>query len=867
MENMSTHSTASVQDWPWMNTSLSPDERAALLLAQMTLGEKVGMVHGHSNDAYYIAPIARLGIPALTMTDGPAGITTGKATALPAPIGLASTWDLTAARQYGELLGREAEATGHNVFLGSCMDIARVPVDGRLFEALGEDPILTGQMAARSIQGVQRHPVVATAKHYNVNVQEENRLEGDAQIDERTLQEIYMLPFAMAVQDGHVGAAMGAYNKVNCIYACENRHLLTDILKQQLGFQGWVMSDYGATHSTIEAANAGLDQEMATAVFFGDHLLQAIQTGQVSLATLDDKVQRILRTMFSQGLFDHPVQISPLPVQEHGQLAREIIGKGIVLLKNAGELLPLSSQELHSMAVIGGDADHHIAGGGSSLVKPTYVVSILEGIRRRAGEGVRAEYAEGIDPASAVDLLPGPPLVPSSVLTPAGSGPEAHGLYAEYWTNTRFEGEPSLIRTDRQVGFNLGLFNFSSFNASSLKTPEEFTNAISVRWTGSITPPTTGNYTLSLTHLGTARLYLDGQPLIDDPGITLVTQSVTLHLVAGQPHVLRIDYAADRPEQYTPVPGALSIAALIGSKVRLGWEHPDDAVPPAMQEAAALAARSDVAVVVVRDYRSEHADLPGLTLSNEQDLLIRTVATANPRTIVVLATGGPALMPWLEQVPAVLESWYGGQEQGNALADVLFGDVTPSGKLPVTFPRSDRDTPVSSPEQYSRTASVAHFSEGLYVGYRGYGQFGIESLFPFGYGLSYTSFAYAQLQVEPETTDGTRPVRVSFMITNTGTRAGAEIAQVYLGLPASTGEPPRRLAGWGKVELEPGETREVSVPLDPNATSHPLSYWDVTMNGWEMASGDYRVDVGASSRDIRLTSTLHVYQTEKEKGA
>jgi beta-glucosidase len=855
MENTN---TGSAHNWPWMNTSLSPDERAALLLTQMTLEEKVSMVHGHSNDAYYIAPISRLGIPALTMTDGPAGITAGKATALPAPIGLAATWDLAAAQQYGELLGREAKATGHNVFLGSCMDIARIPVDGRLFEALGEDPILTGQMAVRSIQGVQRHPVVATAKHYNVNVQEENRLEGDAQLDERTLQEIYTLPFAMAVQDSHVGAAMGAYNQVNGIYACENRHLLTEILKEQLGFQGWVMSDYGATHSTVEAANAGLDQEMATAVFFGDHLLQAIQTGQVSQAILDDKVQRILRTMFAQGLFEHPVQTSPLAAQEHGQLAREIAGKGIVLMKNADGLLPLSSQELHSMAVIGGDADHNIAGGGSSLVQPTYVVSILEGIRRRAGEGVRVEYAEGVDPASAADLLPGPPLVPSSVLTPTDSGPQTHGLHAEYWANTRFEGEPSLVRIDRQVGFNLGLFNFSSFNASSLKTPEEFTNAISVRWTGSITPPTTGNYTLSLTHLGTARLYLDGQLLIDDPGITLVTQSVTLHLVAGQPHALRIDYAADRPEQYTPIPGVLSISAVIGSKVRLGWEHPDDAVPPAMQEAAALAARSDVAVVVVRDYRSEHADLPGLTLPNEQDLLIRTVATANPRTIVVLATAGPALMPWLEQVPAVLESWYGGQEMGWAVADVLFGDVTPSGKLPITFPRSDRDTPVSSPEQYSRTASVAHFSEGLFVGYRGYDRFGIEPLFPFGHGLSYTSFAYSQLHVDPETTDGTRPIQVNFTITNTGTRAGAEIAQVYLGLPASTGEPPRRLVGWAKVELEPGETRQVTVALDPNATSRPLSYWDMSTNGWEIASGDYTVYVGASSRDIRLTSTLRL---------
>src|SRR5437763_1872064 len=530
MDTTSPGSPASAHDRPWLNTSLSPDERAALLLAQMTLEEKVGMVHGKSNDAYSMVPISRLGIPALTMADGPAGINEGQATALPAPIGLAATWDLATAQQYGELLAREAEATGHNVFLGACLDIARVPVYGRLFETLGEDPILTGQMAVRSIQSVQRHPIVATAKHYNVNTQEENRIEVDAQIDERTLQEIYTLPFALAVQDSQVGAAMGAYNKVNSVYACENPHLLTEILKQQLGFTGWVMSDFEATHSTVEAANASLDQEMPSAKFFGDQLLSALQTGQVSLATLEDKVHRILRTMFALGLFEHPIQISPLPVQEHGKQAREIAGKGIVLLKNAGGLLPFSSHQLRSVAVIGADADHNIAGGGSSLVKPTYLVSMLEGIRRRVGEGVRVEYAEGVDPASAVDLLPGPPLVPSSVLAPAGSGPQVHGLHAEYWTNTRFEGEPGLVRTDRQVALNLGLFNYSLFNASVLTTPQEFNNAISVRWRGSLTVPVTGEYTLALTHLGTARLFLDGRRLIDEPGVTLSTQSVALQL-------------------------------------------------------------------------------------------------------------------------------------------------------------------------------------------------------------------------------------------------------------------------------------------------------------------------------------------------
>src|SRR5260221_4577808 len=521
MENTSTPSP-SAQGWPWMSTSLSPDERADLLLAQMTLVEKIDLLSEKSGTG--LSP-SRLGIPTLTFADGPAGVridrnrrdvNEGKATSPPAPIALAATWDLAAAQQYGDLLGLEAWSTGHNVLFGPGLDIARIPSFGRLFESLGEDPVLTGQMAARYIQGLQGHPVIATAKHYNVNAQEENRLEVDAELDERTLQEIYTLPFEVAVKDGHIGAVMGAYNKINGTFCCENPHILTEILRRQLGFTGWVVSDFQATHSTVEAANAGLDVELDVppAKYFGKRLLEAVAAGQVSLATIDDKVRRILRSMFAFGLFDSPPQIGPLPVAEHGKLARAIAGQGIVLLKNARELLPLSAPELRSLAVIGADADRYIAEGVSALVQPTYLVSIQEGMRRRAGAGVRVEYAEGTDPLSAADLLPGLPLVPSSVLRPNGTSPQTRGLQAEYWTNPRFEGEPGLVRTDRQVGLNLGLFNFAMANASSLPPlSEDFNNAMSVRWTGSLTAPATGNYTLSLTHLGKGRRFLHCQRL------------------------------------------------------------------------------------------------------------------------------------------------------------------------------------------------------------------------------------------------------------------------------------------------------------------------------------------------------------------
>jgi beta-glucosidase len=866
----------SVLDAPWTDASLSPDERAALLLGQMALAEKIAVVHGEYGPyGFYNTPLPRLGIPALTMADGPTGIhvsnaavNEGKATALPAPIALAATWDPAVAERYGDVIGAEAEATGHNVFLGPGLDIARVPVFGRLFEALGEDPRLTGQMAAGYIRGVQGHPIVACAKHYNMNTQEQQRTKIDVHVDERTLREIYTLPFAIAVEEAQPGAAMGAFNKVNGLFACEQPHLLTDILKRQVGFTGWVMSDYGATQSTVEAANAGLDQEMPAATFFGDRLMEVIKAGQVSMATLDDKARRILRTMFARGLFEHPVQIHPFPIQEHGQWAKTIASQGIVLLKNSDTLLPLASDALHAVAVIGADADANIAGGGSSLVKPTYLVSIREGIRRRTGASVPVTYAEGVDPPSAADLLPGPPPVPSSVLTPAGFGAGIRGLHAEYWANTRFAGEPDLVRTDRQVALNYGFFNYPGFNASSLPpTPVKFNNSLSARWTGSITAPATGDYTLSLTHLGTARLSLDDRRLIDDPGVTLSTQSATVHLVAGEPHALRIEYASDRPDQGASSPGSDANGGyggygggggLVGAKLRLGWERPVGAISPLIQEAAALAARSDVAVVVVRDYSNEDADRPSLTLPNEQDVLVRAVAAANPRTIVALATGGAATMPWLDQVPAVLECWYGGQEMGSALASVLFGDVNPSGKLPVTFPRSDGETPLPASEQYPGVDGIAQYSEGLGVGYRGYDQRGLEPLFPFGYGLSYTDFTYSDLIVESEMGEGTRPIQVRFMLTNTGSRAGAEIAQVYLGLPARTGEPPKRLVGWTKAELEPGETRAIGVTLDPTAPSRPLSSWNVDTDGWEIAYGDYAVYVGASSRDIRLTGALRV---------
>lgn len=838
----------------------------------MTLEEKIGMTHGEMDPRYpfSVPPVPRLGIPALTMADGPSGVrvvdpsaNAGRATAMPATIALAATWDPALARQYGDLVGHEAWNTGHNVQLGPGADIARVAVSGRIFESLGEDPLLSGRCAAAYVTGVQTHPVTACVKHYCVNNQELGRTRINAQVSERALQEIYIPPFAAAVQDGDAGVVMGAFNQVNGIYACEQPDLLTGILKRQLAFPGFVISDWGAAHDTVDSANAGLDQEQPSARVFGDALLAAVQTGEVPMARLDDMVRRILRTMFAHGLIDDPVEITPLPEREHGQIAREIAAQGVVLLKNNDGLLPLPSGSVRSIAVIGADADNaSAAGGGSGLVAPTYTVSPLEGIRNRAGDAVAVEHAPGTDPVSAAALLPGPPPVPSSVLTPPPDRPGTQGLLAEYWDNPAFEGDPALARTEPHVDLNFGFFVFSGFNAASPHLPPTPAPSIagpgarlSVRWTGTLTAPATGDYVFTLTSLGASRLVLDAQVTIDSFGTDLTPVSTTVALVAGEPHEVRIEYTAD----------AAGMSGNTGAQVRFGWEPPAEALPSKVREAADLASRCDVAVVVVRNYESEEMDRPDLRLPNGQDQLVRAVAAANPKTIVVIQTGGAVAMPWLDDVGAVVQAWYGGQEQGNAIADILFGDVNPSGKLPLTFPRAADGTPIRTAAQYPGVMGIVDYSEDVFVGYRGYEHFGIEPLFPFGHGLSYTTFDYANLRVEPTGAAAGEPsatdtatriaARIMFTMTNSGDVAGAEVAQLYVGrLPGDVPTAPKQLAGFVKVVLEPGQSEAITVDLPRRA----LSWWDAGVQDSVTPAGETSVYVASSSRDVRLEGTIEI---------
>ncbi|BDG10739.1 beta-glucosidase [Anaeromyxobacter paludicola] len=846
---------------PWKDASQPPDARAEALLRAMALEEEIDLATGERCllYGYYDAPIARLGIPALTMTDGPAGIRIpyqhvngGKATLLPAPIALAASFDPALAADQGDVLGAEAFLTGHNVLLGPTLDLARDPLAGRTFEGFGEDPLLAARMAVPLIQAIQKHPVLADAKHFVAYGQETDRFTVDAEVDERALRELYLRPFQAAVADASVGSVMCGFNRVNGQFACEDRALLTDVLKGDLGFQGYVLSDWASIHGTRLAAEAGLDQELAFEKYFGHSLLGAVQDGTVARDVVDDKARRILRSMFRFGLMDQPVQVGPLPDADHAGRSRAIAEQGMVLLKNAGGLLPLGAG-VRSVAVIGADAnDAATQGGGAARVEPTYSVSPLDGIAARAGQGVQVKFAPGGDPVTAAHLLPGPPAIPSSVLTPEGFDDGTRGLRGQYWLNPSFAGPPEVIRVDHEVALSLGFFDYPSINASSEPQLEESfaLQKVSARWNGTLTAPASGTYTLTLTDRGQGWVWLDGQLVLDHSGThELESRSATVQLDAGSRHAIRVDYVADA--------ASIGVATDRGGDVKLGWQVPPGTVLAPVRDAAALAAASDVAVVVARDYGSEERDHPDLALPSQQDALIATVAAANPRTVVVLTTGQGVAMPWLDAVPAVVEAWYPGQLQGEAIARVLFGDVNPSGKLPLTFPRALDQTPVGAgpPAASDAVGPVVAWSEGLLMGYRWYDAKGVTPLFPFGFGLSYTTFGYSGLAVGPATTDGSgrRTAQVSFTLANTGGRAGAEVAQVYVGpCPGEADPVPQRLAGFAKVALAPGASQQVTIPLAPEA----LERWDAAKHAWTAPDCATPVFVGSSSREILLTGAI-----------
>ncbi|MET0492500.1 MAG: glycoside hydrolase family 3 C-terminal domain-containing protein [Actinoplanes sp.] len=779
------------------------EQRAEALLARMTLAEKLAMLHGGAACGYIgcVDGNARLGIPALHLQDGPAGVGNGTTgvTQLPAPVTGAASWDPVLMRRYGQVIGAEQWGKGTNVALAPTVNIVRDPRWGRAFESLGEDPYLAGQVAAAEIAGIQGEGPMAQVKHYAVYNQETDRntLGSDAVVSERAQREIYLPAFEAAVKAG-VDSVMCGYNPVNGAFACENGPLQNDVLKREFGFTGFITSDWGGTHSTAGSANNGLDLEMPDSKYFGPPLTAAVTAGQVTEATIDEHVRRILTAMFRRGLFDQAPTgrlDAVVTTEAHAALAREVAEQGTVLLKNTGDLLPVGPA-VRSIAVLGSGGDTSVVsqGGGSARVNPPHVVSPYRGMKERAGTQAEVSYepgttrSDGALPAVGAEFLGG-------------------GLTAEFFPNPTLSGPAAVTRTDPTLdaewrngdtGTGLPLQNWSA------------------RWTGTVTPPVSGEYTFSLTNSDGARLLIDGKELIDGGRAEggRKTRTATVTLSAGRPARIQIEYA-----QFT---GNAILA--------LGWLRPGQNLH---DDAVAAAAKADLAVVVVGKSSTEGADLADINLSAAQNKLVTDVAAANPDTVVVVNTGSAITMPWADRVRGIVQAWYPGQEYGSALASLLFGDVNFSGKLPVTFPRTLADVPATEwPD--------GTYAEGVEVGYRWYDAQGKTPLFPFGYGLSYTTFGYSDLAVSAP--DRTGSVTVAFTVTNTGSRAGAEVPQVYVGRPANN------LRGFTKLTLAPGESRRVTTTLDARS----FQQWGTA--GWETPAGPYRISVGASSRDLRLTA-------------
>ncbi|HEX6448140.1 MAG TPA: glycoside hydrolase family 3 C-terminal domain-containing protein [Trebonia sp.] len=823
--------SAGTTSCPWVGSQAPISARVSQVLAQMTLAEKISMVHGTSGPYVGNTPaIPSLCIPALGLEDGPAGVADGMTgvTQLPAPVAAAASWDPSDATAYGDVVGAEEAGKGANVNLGPTINIVRDPRWGRAFESMGEDPYLAGQLGAAEIQGVQSQGVMSQVKHLAVYNQETNRNTpaDDAIVSDRAMQEIYLPAFQTSVTKGGAASVMCSYSTINGTYACQNPYILNTVLRDQFGYKGFVTSDWGATHSTVPSALAGLDQEMPGDTDYGAALQTAVQDGQVPVSTLNTMVGDILGQMFRFGLFDRAPSGSPsatVTTPQHQAVARDVAEQGTVLLKNDGNVLPLSSAA-KSIAVIGADASSsaQTAGGGSAGVTSSGTVTPLQGITSRAGSGVTVNYAEGPSPSGAL------PAVPASAF--------ASPLSAQFYNNMTLSGTPVATRTDPNVDFN--------WNGAS---PQSGVNATqwSAKWTGTIDPPATGTYTFSLTSDDGSRLFVNGQQVIDNwRDQAANTETATVNLTAGQPADIEVDYYQDG--------GA--------SSVSLGWQPPGQ---DPIAQAVATAKSSDVAVVFASDFESEGSDLSSIDLPGQENQLISAVAQANPNTIVVLNTGSAVTMPWVNQVKGVLEGWYPGQEDGSAIAAVLFGDVNPSGHLPVTFPKSLADVPASTPAQWPGVNGQVQYSEGVDVGYRWYDAKGIAPLYPFGYGLSYTNFKYSNIQATPGQTTSRGLVTVSADVTNTGQRAGADVAQLYVGDPASTGEPPEQLKGFDKVSLNPGQTKRVSFQL---SAAQAFSYWDSAASNWAVADGSYKLSVGDSSASLPLTATVDVTRSYGPQG-
>jgi beta-glucosidase len=798
-------------------------ERAETILRAMTLEEKLDYIGG--TEGFYIRAIPRLGLPALKMADGPAGVRNyGPSAAYPTGIALAASFDVALVRRVGESIGRDARARGVHIMLGPGMNLYRAPMCGRNFEYLGEDPFLASRAAVSMIDGMQSQGISATAKHFVANDQEWDRNNVSSDVDERTLRELYLPAFEASVREAHVGAVMDSYNLVNGTHMTQNGYLNTEVLRREWGFQGILMTDWDATYDGVAAANNGLDLEMPNGKFMNRAtLMEAIRKGSVAEKTIDEKVRHILETAIRFGFFDREQTDASIPLdnpQAH-EVALEAARGSIVLLKNDG-ILPLELSRHKRIAVIGPNGDPAAyTGGGSGQVVPFHAVSPLEGIRALAGGKAEVVFRPGVQRLEAAFA--------STVFSTADGQP---GLRGEFFNNVELKGEPALVRTDQHVYFD---WNDQSY------TPGGPRDDFSARWTGFFTAPRSQRYTFSVSGDDGYRLWVDDQLLIDQ----WVNQAATLRqaeleLAAGRKYKIRLEY-------YQASGGAeLSFAI----------------APPAgagMVSAAVQAAANAELVILCVGFNAraegEGSDRP-FALPADQLGLMDAVLKANKNVIVVLNAGGNVEMAsFLPAARALLHAWYPGQEGGTALAEILFGKVNPSGKLPISLESKWADAAAANSYYDHDGNKRVAYSEGIFLGYRHFDRSGSAPLFPFGFGLSYTTFAYSGLKVTPATVHGEPGYQVSYTIKNTGAREGAEVSQVYVSeLHPVLARPVKELKGFARSALRPGESRKVVVELDRRA----FSYYDVASHGWKITPGEFAILVGGSSAKIELKQTIAV---------
>jgi len=806
----------------YKNSNYTTSKRVENLLSKMTMKEKVTLLS--RTDGLSVPGIERLRVPPLRLVNGPHGVGEEPGTCFPAGVAMAATWNEDLVNEVGIAIGEEALAKGCDILLAPTVNLHRIPIAGRNFESYSEDPFLSARMGINFINGVQSKNVAVSLKHYAMNNQEWDRYSVNVLADERTMREIYLYPFEKAVREAAPMTIMSAYNKINNIYGSHNSYLLNDILRKEWRFTGVVISDNGAIHDVEAAAKAGVDIENpGPQVYFGDSLLAAIQDGKITEQIIDQKVRRVLELIFNLGLMDEP-QNRPkgsLNSPEHQTLARKAAEQAIVLLKNKNGILPLNKDKIETIAVIGPNASStRLGGGGSSEVIPFYSVSPLDAIKKVLPETVKIEFNNG------VDFVQDYPVVKSRFLVPPNGKSGQFGLKGEYFNNDNLNGNPVLVRIDKEINFDWGR------NAPAEGIND---NNFSVRWTGKIKAPKTGKIRLAISSNDGSKLYINQKLLVHNWGLHATKmKSNEIFVVKDREYEIMIEY----------------FEAGNNANIKLEWQldKPARLFDP---QAVKIARKADIVIIFAglnKDIEGEGFDRETMNLPVSQEELIKAIAAVNKNTIVVLNNGSPlAMTDWINDVSAIVEAWYLGQETGNAISDILFGSVNPSGKLPVTFPKKYEDNPTYN--SYPGKDGIAEFKEGIFMGYRHYDKENIEPLFPFGYGLSYTTFEYSDLKLSLDKMKTNDTLRVSLTVTNAGKVDGTEVVQLYISdKQASVEREVKALKSFQRVSLKTGESKSVTMKIDKTA----LSFYDVKVKKWFAEPGEFEVLIGASSRDIRL---------------